>query len=138
MKTKQKKNQSIDSAKLTYCEVLINIITLGIIGQIVMFFIPYSLFSISIGWWIGIAGAVFMETHLYYTISDIVMMNEGDADMELRKGLFIRYGVIFVVMAALYLVKIINPVAYVFGVIMLKPAVYLQPLSEKIYKGLNK
>lgn len=136
MKIIQKKNESIDSAKLTFLEVLINVLFWGIVGQIVILFIPFPVFELSAGWWVGIAGAIFLETHLYYTLSDIVMMSEGEADSELRKGMFIRYGVIVVVMAGLYLTKFINPVAFVFGVLMLKPAVYLQPLSDKIYKGL--
>lgn len=133
MMTIRKRDGSIDSAGLTYLEVLCNVILLGALGQLVIVFLPFEILSLSIGWWIGIAAAIFMTSHLYSSLNDIVMMNEADANQSLRTGLFIRYGVICVVMAALYLTKFVNPVSYVFGVIMLKPAAYLQPLTDKIY-----
>lgn len=133
-----RKDESIDSALLTYFEVLFSIVLLGIIGQIVIVFLPIDFVKVSIGWWIGIGGAVFMETHLYNNLKDIVLMNELDADKSLRTNMFIRYGVILFVMAIAYLTGFANPVAFIFGVLMLKPAVYMQPLVDKIYIDLDK
>ena len=137
----RKKDGSIDRAELTFAELIIAVVILGLIGQICLFIIPIEyvhtfILSLSVGWWIGIGAAVFMATHLYNNVSDIVMMAEKDADDVLRHNMIIRYGIIFVVMVLIYLTKLVNPVAYVVGVIMLKPAVYLQPLVDKIYTGI--
>lgn len=137
----RKKDGSIDRADLTYVELIVAVILLGLIGLVILILLPDTVIqnklSVIIGWVIGIGAAVFMATHLYNNVSDIVLMQEKDADDVLRHNMIIRYGIIFVLMAIIYLTKVINPVAYVVGVIMLKPAVYLQPLVDKIYSGIK-
>ena len=137
----RKKDGSIDRADLTYVELIVAVILLGLIGLVILILLPDTVIqnklSVIIGWVIGIGAAVFMATHLYNNVSDIVLMQEKDADDVLRHNMIIRYGIIFVLMAIIYLTKEINPVAYVVGVIMLKPAVYLQPLVDKIYSGIK-
>lgn len=137
----RKKDGSIDRADLTYVELIVAVILIGLIGLAILILLPDTVIqnklSVIIGWVIGIGAAVFMATHLYNNVSDIVLMQEKDADDVLRHNMIIRYGIIFVLMAVIYLTKVINPVAYVVGVIMLKPAVYLQPLVDKIYSGIK-
>lgn len=138
----RKKDGNIDRADLTYIELVIAVVFIGVIGLILLLLLPESVIqsrlSIVIGWIIGIGAAIFMATHLYNNVSDIILMQEKDANDVLRHNMIIRYGIIFVIMAIIYLTKVINPVAYVVGVIMLKPAVYIQPLVDKIYSGIKK
>lgn len=149
-----RKDGSIDYAELTYAELISTIVVLGIIGQLVMIILSnfhfvqngrfiaiseeYSVifsvgWSLALGWWIGIAAAIFLARHLYNNVSDVIMMETKDANDVLRHNMIIRYAIVFVLMTVIYLTKVANPVTYVIGVMMLKPAAYLQPLADKIY-----
>ena len=106
-------------------------------GDDIIWFVKNKV-SYSLGLWIGILLAGFLAWHMWKTIDEALDMGEAGAQKIMRKQSMIRYIVIIVVLAVLMCTEAANPLAAFLGVMTLKVAAYLQPVTHKAISKLRR
>ncbi len=120
----------------TLIEMMAGILLYGIVGQLVLLFIPGSLVLLSIGWWTGIAEAIICSYHMWWVLDNTLGAGEEAAVKKIAFMSAFRYLFIVAVMVFVMVTQIGNPIAAVFGVFGLKCGAYLQPFMHFLRKKL--
>lgn len=112
-------------------ELWISIVFIGLICQLVgMCFVQdKALYTGAL--WIGVALALITVFHMYRSL-DKALEPGVDAAKAVTISNLIRYGCIVVVFAIVLVTEIFNPLVTFLGLMSLKAAVYLQPITHKI------
>ena len=113
-------------------ELWIGISLSGVIGQIILAVFFERKGYESLGWWTGIVIAILMALHMEKTLSDALECDEKTATALVRKGFFLRYAVVLIVIGVMMLFPYGDPLAAFAGVMMLKLSAYIQPLTHKL------
>lgn len=116
----------------TLKEMLIGIGISAVIGVVIILIATKQKGYNVCGLLIGMLGAIFMGVHMALTIEDALLFDEKTAISYIRKQTYIRYAVACILVIAVGVTNIASPVAAVFGLLLLKPGAYLQPLVHKI------
>lgn len=96
--------------------------------------LPYTL-----GLLIGTGIAVFMSLHIYASLEKAMLYDKETATKKTKRAFFIRMLVMVAsIMAAAMFPQYISILGVVLGILTLKFAAYLQPLTHKFYKILSK
>ena len=106
----------------------------GVLGQAAVFFVEKKAYF-TIGWWYGIVLSLFMAWHMWRALDRGLDMGDG-ATAYMTKANIIRYVIVAVAYIALAVIDFGNPVAAFIGVLMLKVAAYIQPITHKIFKKI--
>ena len=114
-------------------ELLSGILFLGILIQVICFFVVERKFYNAVGLWAGVAIACFMAIHMKRSIEDSLDIGGEDAVKHARNAYAIRTIVALVVVGVVIIFKIGNPITLVIGIFPLKIAAYLQPYIHKIF-----
>ena len=122
----------------TLKELLIGIIGAGFLFQVTIVWFVKNRASYSVGLWIGVLLAAFLAWHMWKTIDEALDMGEAGAQKIMRKQSMLRYIIIIAVLAVLMCTKSINPLAAFLGVMTLKVAAYLQPITHKVISKLRR
>ena len=122
----------------TLKELLIGILAAGVLFQLTIVWFVRSKSSYSAGLWIGVLLAAFLAWHMWKTIDEALDWGEAGAQKLMRKQSLIRYIVIIVVLAVLMCTEAANPLAAFLGVMTLKVAAYLQPVTHKAISKLRR
>lgn len=129
----------------TLSELLIGIFATGFVIQIVQLLICVTnpqlggaRGSFALGLWIGVATALGLAAHMYYSIDRALDMISNDAEGYMRKAYLIRTVAILVVAGAVTYLKLGYVMAYFLGVLCLKFGAFLQPLIHKVLKKFRK
>ena len=110
------------------------IILYGVLCEVVgLIFVEERLFY-SIGLIAGVACALFMATHMAWSLKGALDMSEGDAVKKMQMHNILRYVIVVVVFFLLLYTKLGNPLAAFLGVMGLKVAAYLQPFTHKFFR----
>ncbi len=110
------------------------ILLYGVLCEIVgLIFVEDYLFY-SIGLIAGIACAIFMATHMAWSLNLAMDMAEGDAVKKMQVHNILRYLIVVVVFFLLLFTKLGNPLVAFLGVMGLKVAAYLQPVTHKFFR----
>lgn len=110
------------------------ILVYGVLCETVgLIFVKERLFY-SIGLIAGIACALFMATHMAWSLNRALDMSEGDAVKKMQVHNILRYIVVVIVFFLLLFTKLGNPLAAFLGVMGLKVAAYLQPITHKFFR----
>lgn len=110
------------------------ILLYGVLCEIVgLIFVEDRLFY-SIGLIAGIVCALFMATHMAWSLNQALDMAEGDAVKKMQVHNILRYVIVVIVFFLLLFTKLGNPLAAFLGVIGLKVAAYLQPVTHKFFR----
>jgi hypothetical protein len=88
----------------------------------------------SVGLLAGIACALFMATHMAWSLGQALDLAEGDAVKKMQVHNILRYMIVVVVFFALLYSKLGNPLSAFLGVMGLKVAAYLQPFTHKFFR----
>ena len=123
---------------ITLRELLIGIAVAGFFFQVTIIWFVKNKVSYSLGLWIGILLAGFLAWHMWKTIDEALDMGEAGAQKIMRKQSMIRYIVIIGVLAVLMCTEAANPLAAFLGVMTLKVAAYLQPVTHKAISKLRR
>lgn len=130
---KSKRTGKIDR---TLLELFAGILLYGAVCEAAgVFFVKGKLYY-TIGIWYGILLAFFMAWHMWRSLDRGLDLGEGGAPKYLAKANIIRYVIVAVCYMALAVLDFGNPVAAFFGILGLKAAAYLQPLTHKCFKKL--
>ena len=119
-------------------ELLSGILFLGILIQIVCFFVVERQLYGAIGLWAGIAIACFMAIHMKRTIEDVLDIGEEAAEKRARNAYAIRTIVSLAIVCVVLVLKIGNPITLVIGIFLLKISAYLRPYIHKIFLKFSK
>ena len=110
------------------------ILLYGVLCEIVgLIFVKDCLFY-SIGLGAGIVCALFMATHMAWSLSRALDMAEGDAVKKMQVHNILRYLIVVVVFFLLLFTGLGNPLSAFLGVMGLKVAAYVQPFTHKIFR----
>ncbi|MGN0507166.1 MAG: ATP synthase subunit I [Lachnospiraceae bacterium] len=94
--------------------------------------LPYSL-----GVLLGAVIAVFMASHMYFTLGQAMLYEEEAAAKKIKRGSFLRMAVMVIGMIlAVLLPEYISLLGVLLGILTLKFAAYLQPLTHKLFNKI--
>ena len=115
-------------------DLLIDILLYGVVCEAVgLIFVKDRLFY-SIGLLIGILCAMGMAVHMAWSLNMALDLGESGAVKKMQLHNLLRYGIVVVVIFALWLSGIGNPVVAFLGIMGLKVAAYLQPFTHKLFR----
>lgn len=108
----------------------------GIIGEVIILaaglsFYREGLWKIILGFLIGIAAAVALTIHMYYGVMESLSLGETGALKHTRKMYIVRIAGILAILVLIYFTGFCDAVAFAAGLISLKVAAYLQPITHK-------
>lgn len=122
----------------TLKELFIGIVTAGILFQVTIVWFVKNKASYSAGLWIGALLAAFLAWHMWKTLNEALDLGAEGAEKIMRKQSLLRYGAVILVLAVLMCTEIVNPLAAFLGVMTLKVAAYLQPITHKVISKLRR
>ena len=115
-------------------DLLIGILLYGVVCEAVgLIFVKDRLFY-SIGLLIGILCAMGMAVHMAWSLNMALDLGESGAVKKMQLHNLLRYGIVVVVIFALWLSGIGHPVVAFLGIMGLKVAAYLQPFTHKLFR----
>ena len=115
-------------------DLLIGILLYGVVCEAVgLIFVKDRLFY-SIGLLIGILCAMGMAVHMAWSLNMALDLGESGAVKKMQLHNLLRYGIVVVVIFALWLSGLGNPVVAFLGIMGLKVAAYLQPFTHKLFR----
>ena len=104
----------------------------GILFQIALVWLVKNKLMYSIGLWIGVGLALFLAWHMLKTLDEALGLGAAGAQKVMRKQSLLRYGAVIAVLGILMWGKFASPLAAFLGVMTLKVAAYLQPITHKV------
>lgn len=122
----------------TLKELFIGIAVSGLLFQAVIVWFVKDRLSFTVGLWIGTALAAFLAWHMWRAIDRALDQGETGAQKLMRTQFAVRYGVIIVVLGVLMCTEAANPLSAFLGVMTLKVAAYLQPVTHKAILKLRR
>ena len=122
----------------TLLELFVGIAAAGILFQVTLVWFVKDRFSYSVGLWIGILLAVFLAWHMWKGIDSALELGEAGAQKTMRTQSLIRYVVVILVLGVLMCTEAANPLSAFLGVMTLKVAAYLQPVTHKAISKLRR
>lgn len=128
-----------NSAEETLRELLCGMTFYGVVAQIICLIIDRShLMYTSLGLWIGIGAGALMGIHMKRNIEDALDYDERGAVKHMRKGYVFRYALVALLFGATIYFEVGNPITLLVGVMGLKIGAYIQPITHKVLKKLQK
>lgn len=108
----------------------------GIVGEIIIVAVGLSFYQegfwkIILGFLIGTAAAVALTVHMYFGVVESLSLGETGALKHTRKMYILRIAGILVILVLIYFTGFCDAVAFAAGLISLKVAAYLQPITHK-------
>ncbi len=110
------------------------IIIYGVLCEIIGVILVTDRMPYTIGLAAGVLCALFMATHMAWSLGKALDLGEGDAVKKMQVHNIIRYVVIVAVFFILLWTGIGNPLAAFLGVMGLKVAAYIQPITHKFFR----
>lgn len=121
----------------TLQELLLGLFGIGCVVQLGLLFLGGHLLKNAIGLWCGIFCGVFCFLHMQRTLEDSLDLGEEYATKRVRKGYGTRMLLTAVVLGLVLYYELCNPLTLLVGVLVLKPAIYLQPVVHKVLQKFN-
>ncbi|MCM1468278.1 MAG: hypothetical protein NC086_09030 [Alistipes sp.] len=111
-------------------------IVYGILGEILILAvgIPFyegPLWKIILGFLVGIAAAVAITAHMYRSVAEALSLGETGAPKHTRKMFIFRAAGLLLLLALIYFTGFCDAIAFAVGLLSLKVAAYLQPITHK-------
>jgi len=112
--------------------LMAGIVFFGVLCQVLGVWFVEDKIGYSIGLWIGVITALFMGIHMAWSLNMAMDFGEGATKLMMKHNL-LRYGVVVIVMGVVVMTQIANPLMTFLGLMSLKVAAYLQPITDKIF-----
>ena len=114
--------------------LLLGIFLWGLFCQLAgVWFVPDKL-GCSIGLWLGVLTACLMAVHMAWSLNIAMDQGEKGAAVVMTKHNLIRYAVVVIVEGVIMVTGIANPLTSFLGIMGLKVAAYLQPITHKLFR----
>ncbi len=117
----------------TLLELLTGILLFGILGQIVVLFLPFDRIKCAVGWWPGVLIAFLSAIHMWRSLNKALLCDEKSAAKLMAGGYLIRYLIVAVFLVFLFFTNAGYILAGFAGVMTLKMSAFLQPVTHKFY-----
>ena len=114
--------------------LILGIFLWGVFWQLAGVWFVTDKLGCSIGLWIGVLIVVGMSIHMAWSLDIAVDCGEKGAASIMTKHNMIRYAVVVVVLGAVMVTGIANPLTAFLGIMGLKVAAYLQPFTHKLFR----
>ena len=101
-------------------------------GELILVIVPQTGLSHCLGYLAGCLMAALMARHMERNISKALDLGEGGADKSMRAGFLIRYFSMAAFLILIVLTKALDVFAAFIGLMTLKLAAYMQPLTHMI------
>lgn len=121
----------------TLLDMIIGIILFGMVCQIIGLFFVQDKVAYSAGLWIGTMVAIFMASHMWWALNNAMQQDTGGAEKLVRNHSLIRYGMVVLIFVLIAITKKANPLSAFLGIMGLKVAAYIQPITYKARKKLH-
>lgn len=92
-------------------------------------------------WMVGILAGCLMSCYLSYHMARSIarsLDNEAGASRIMRVSSLLRYGLVVLLLLVAYYMPHVNPIATFFGLMGLKAAAYLWPLTHRVISSFRK
>lgn len=119
----------------TVWELLFGILVSGLILEIIGVMLVRDKLYYSAGVGIGVILAVFMTFSISSSVEQAVDRGEGGARAKMISSYAVRTGVVLAVLILASVFRWGHPVGLLLGIMTLKVAAYLQPVTHKIFSG---
>ncbi len=96
---------------------------------------PMIKLQVFLGLWISGGCCGFMMVHMSKSMEEAMNFDPGSAATHISKSYGVRYGTVLLVALICYLTGWVNMIAFALGLLMLKPALYLQLLVGLVRRG---
>ncbi len=115
-------------------DLWVGILLYGVLCEIVgLIFVEDKMFY-SVGLVVGVICALFMATHMAWSLRGALDLGEEGAVKKMQFHNILRYAIIVVIFFLLLFTNLGNPLSAFLGVMGLKVAAYLQPITHKIFR----
>lgn len=122
----------------TWEEVLAGMLVSGICVQMILLLFLKNRVYHATGLWCGIFCASFCLFHLKCSLAQIVQREEKDAMRYMKKSYIVRLLFVGVVTGFILYFKIGSPITLLIGILILKPAAYIQPSVHLVFQKIHK
>lgn len=129
----------MQESKQTLYELVIGVVFCGILFLFGNIFVSNRI-AYTLGILVGCMVAGVMSAHMHRSLEQAMLYDEENATKKIQKGTFLRFFfMVAALAAALIFPKWISVIGVALGVLSLKFAAYLQPLTHKVLqKFINK
>ena len=122
----------------TLKELFTGILAALFLFQVTIVWLVKDRFSYTLGLWIGGMLAAALAWHMWKTLDQALSMGETGAQKLMRRQSAIRYGLMVVILGILTVTEAANPLAAFLGIMTLKVAAYLQPITHNVIFRLRR
>lgn len=119
---------------VTVADLTVGILFYGVLCETICMFAVQRKFYYGMGILIGLFMAIATAVHMNYTIGLALSADEKGAIGISRKYSMLRYAVTAILLAVLCLTGFADPIAAFIGLMGLKIAAYMQPLTHKLVR----
>lgn len=123
--------EKITEMNRTLFELEVGILIFGVVCELFVF-LPEDKAGYSIGLWVGILTAAISAFHMWRSLDRGLDFEQKAAVSYLSRQNIIRYLFIVLIIAIVAVTEIGNPLSAFLGIMGLKAAAYMQPLTKKI------
>ncbi len=116
----------------TLLEMHLGILGVGIAAQIAGAFVVKDQITYALSLWLGIALALASTVHMYRSLDRALDYGERDASKMLFTAYLLRYVVLAVILIAVSVTRILNPLVIFFAYMTVKVTAFLQPFTHKL------
>ncbi|MDR2889334.1 MAG: ATP synthase subunit I [Lachnospiraceae bacterium] len=125
--------EKIKKIDTTLVEIWVGIVFFGVLCQLTVVWFLHDKVGYSLGLWLGILLALLSALHMWWSITRY--LDHGtDAPRVATKDNLIRYAVITVAMVLVMVTGVAQPLAFFLGLMGLKVAAYLRPITHKLLR----
>lgn len=124
--------EKIKKVNRTLLELQAGIVFVGIICELLGLCFVKEKGSYSLGLWIGVILAFANAFHMWWSLDRNLSLSESAAVSKMIRANVLRYIAIVVVMVIVITTKVGNPLAAFLGIMSIKVAAYLQPITHKL------
>ena len=122
----------------TLGELYVGIIVTSALLQVTLVWFAEEKVSYSMGLWAGAVIAVIFAWHMWGTLDQALGLGEAGAQKVMRRQSLIRYGLVAGMLGLLMITRAASPLAAFLGIMTLKVAAYLQPVTHKVILKLRR
>lgn len=115
-------------------EMLVGILFFGIVCEMVGVFFVEDKWFYSAGLLAGVLIAMAMALHMAWSLQTALDLGETGVVKQMQKNNLLRYAGVLIAFGILIITGLGNPLSAFLGVMGLKVAAYLEPITHKIFR----
>lgn len=139
MKIKMKQMvEKITSMNKVLVELIIGIAACGVFFEAAGVCLVADKMRYSMGLFMGILIAIIMAFHMEWALNTALDLTGQEAEKKIRKHSILRYLAVVIALAVIMQTGIANPLAAFLGIMSLKVAAYLQPITHRVMQKIKK